>query len=149
MKAISPMIATILLIAFTVAVGGIISVWLSGFTRTATAGTETRAEALTRCSASGFEVVSVKSANKLVYVTHYGTNIAIYPLSVVYSDGTTTSSFDLNTDMKVTTGEVSLINLTSTFPDGATSVKINAFCEYGIINQSIAAECSKGDTCWS
>ncbi|MEM5854631.1 MAG: archaellin/type IV pilin N-terminal domain-containing protein, partial [Candidatus Aenigmatarchaeota archaeon] len=36
-KAISPMIATILLVAFTVAVGGIISVWLTGFTRTQTA----------------------------------------------------------------------------------------------------------------
>lgn len=31
MQGISPMIATVLLIAFTVAIGGILSVWMNGF----------------------------------------------------------------------------------------------------------------------
>jgi flagellin-like protein len=36
MKGISPLIASVLLIAFTVAVGGILSIWLVGFTTTNT-----------------------------------------------------------------------------------------------------------------
>jgi len=34
MKGISPLVATVLLIAFTIGVGGLISVWISGFTQT-------------------------------------------------------------------------------------------------------------------
>jgi flagellin-like protein len=37
-KAISPMVATVLLIGFTIAVGAILSVWFTTFTRTQTAG---------------------------------------------------------------------------------------------------------------
>jgi flagellin-like protein len=37
MKAISPMIATVLLIGFTIAVGAILSLWFTTFTRTQTA----------------------------------------------------------------------------------------------------------------
>jgi flagellin-like protein len=48
-KAISPMIATILLIAFTVAVGGIISVWLTGYTRTTGAAVSGITENQTIC----------------------------------------------------------------------------------------------------
>jgi flagellin-like protein len=36
-KAISPMVATVLLIGFTIAVGAILSVWFTTFTRTQTA----------------------------------------------------------------------------------------------------------------
>ena len=36
LKGISPLVATVLLIAFTVAVGGIVSVWILGFSRTQT-----------------------------------------------------------------------------------------------------------------
>ncbi len=35
-KGLSPLIATVLLIAFTVAVAGIVSTWLTGFTKTST-----------------------------------------------------------------------------------------------------------------
>jgi FlaG/FlaF family flagellin (archaellin) len=147
------MISTILLIAFTVAVGGIISVWLTGFTRTATGGTESRTEALSHCSASGFEVISVKTTDNYTYITHYGQNVKIYPISVVFSDGTTVSSasFRSGTNYTVNTGEIALINLTGIFPSGATSLRVNALCEYGGVNISspIVAECRKGDKCWS
>jgi flagellin-like protein len=151
MKAISPMIATILLIAFTVAVGGIISIWLTGFARTASTGTETRSEALTRCSASGFEVVSVKTSTNFTYVTHYNSDVKIYPISVVFSDGTVvnSTSFGSGTDYVVTSGKIAAINLTGNFPSGATSLRVKGLCEYGVVNTSIEAECKKGDSCWS
>jgi flagellin-like protein len=53
MKGISPLIATVLLIAFTVAVGGIISVWLTGFTRTQTQAVGSQASISITCSNGG------------------------------------------------------------------------------------------------
>jgi len=149
MKAISPMVATVLLIAFTVAVGGIISVWLTGFARTTSAGTELRSEALTRCTASGFEVISVKTSTSYAYITQYSSDVKIYPISVVFSDGTTVTSFGPGTDYVVTAGEISPINLTGNFPSTATSLRVKAYCEYGVINTSLEAGCKKGDKCWS
>jgi archaellum component FlaF (FlaF/FlaG flagellin family) len=143
------MIATILLIAFTVAVGGIISIWMTSFARTSSAGTEVRSEALTRCTTSGFEVISVKSATNYTYVTQYSSDVKIYPISVVFSDGSVVTSFGTNTDYTVTAGEISPINLTGNFPSGATSLRVKAYCEYGTTNISLEAECKKGDNCWS
>jgi flagellin-like protein len=42
-KAISPMVATVLLIGFTIAVGAILSVWFTTFTRTQTAAVQSGA----------------------------------------------------------------------------------------------------------
>jgi flagellin-like protein len=151
MKGISPMIATILLIAFTVAVGGIISVWLTGFTRTTTGGTEVKAEALTRCSTCGFEVISVKKdSQNFTYVTHYGSGITLYPISVVFDTGDTVTSFGANSDSNVTAGQIAKIDLTTNFPSNAAWLKVTALCEYGGVNASapVVAECRKGDRCW-
>jgi len=52
MKAISPMLAVILLIAFTVAVGGILSLWFASLTKTQTTSTSTAAA----CSANTIDV---------------------------------------------------------------------------------------------
>ncbi len=60
------MIATVLLIAFTVAVGGIISTWLTSLSNTATSTTTTVVEKTTLCSNSVLaikEVTSVLSAS--------------------------------------------------------------------------------------
>jgi flagellin-like protein len=139
MKAISPMVATILLIAFTVAVGGIISVWLTGFTRTATGGTESRTEALNRCTASGFEVISCTSDK--IRIIHYGSGLTIFPISVVTSDGTVTTLTQSGL-ASGTQGEITLTRGTN------TSVKVKANCQYGTINVTIEASCSSGDKCW-
>jgi flagellin-like protein len=141
MKGISPMIAVVLLIAFTVAVGGIISVWLTGFTRTTTGGTESRAEALSRCSA-GFEIISCTKDK--IYLIHYGSDLTLFPLSIVTSDKTVTilSGEDAK---NFTSGTVRNIS----FSRGEnTSVIVKAICQYKSTNVSIEASCFKGDKCW-
>jgi flagellin-like protein len=142
MKAISPMIATILLIAFTVAVGGIISIWMTSFARTSSAGTEVRSEALTRCTTSGFEVISCTSGK--IRIIHYGSGLIIFPLSVVTSDGTVSAASASPSQLASgTPGEITFTRGTN------TSVTVRANCQYGnTTNVTIEASCSSGDKCW-
>ena len=77
MKGISPMIATVLLIAFTVAVGGIVSLWISGYTKTQTGQITSVSQDQIQCYNS---VLSIKSTTVL-----NGTNATIV---VGYDSGT-------------------------------------------------------------
>jgi flagellin-like protein len=63
LKGLSPLIAIILLIAFTVAVAGIISVWLTGFARTQTELVGEEAEFQLICSYAGIALSDVKYGN--------------------------------------------------------------------------------------
>lgn len=62
-KAISPLIATVLLIAFTIAVGGIISVFLTGFSKTQTKEVTIRSETELTCIYGGISISSLKYCN--------------------------------------------------------------------------------------
>jgi flagellin-like protein len=62
-KGISPMIATVLLIAFTVAVAGIISVWVTTFTSSTTSTVSEKAEGELYCVYGGISVSSMKYCN--------------------------------------------------------------------------------------
>ena len=52
MKGISAMIATVLLIAFTIAIGGIVSIWLTGLTNTQTQQVTNQSSAQVKCTPS-------------------------------------------------------------------------------------------------
>lgn len=56
-KGVSPLIASILLIAFTVAVGGIISIWITGFTTTQTEIVKEKSSSSLICSYGGISFV--------------------------------------------------------------------------------------------
>jgi flagellin-like protein len=66
MKAISPMVAVILLIAFTIAIGGILSTWLPGLIRTMGGPVETRGEKVAKCSGVYIDV-STTTNNVYLY----------------------------------------------------------------------------------
>jgi flagellin-like protein len=62
MKGISAMIATVLLIAFTIAIGGIVSVWLTGLTTTQTQQVSNQSSAQAKCTPSlSIDLVKVPS----------------------------------------------------------------------------------------
>ena len=61
MKAISPMVAVVLLIAFTVGVGGLVSIFVTGVTTTCTGITSNQSESLTRCAGGYVNVFTVSS----------------------------------------------------------------------------------------
>lgn len=58
-KAVSDMIATVLLIAFTVAVAGIVSVWIIGFTSQSTESVTEQSETELYCAYGGVSVSSL------------------------------------------------------------------------------------------
>ncbi len=93
-KGISPMIAIVLLIAFTVAVGGILSLWLTTLTSTQTTTTGSAAEKQILCARS---VLSIEE------VTH----------SVIGSDNL------VNVTVVYKYGDENLYNFTLTFIDNA------------------------------
>ena len=148
MKGISPMLATVLLIAFTIAVGGIISVFFTNLTKTQTGETEKGSTAVVECSnvrieilavtgagTTGSAVVTNPSGNK-IYITGIVDNLAnssVIPAGtrVLVSGNTTT---------------VTPINVTGT----ALKLTMVGLCENtaGTSNFSISGVCTKGSTCW-
>lgn len=86
-KGISPLIAIILLIAFTVGVGGIISLWLTGFTATQTSTVETSGERLVKCANS---VLDIEAVYNTTFTPPKGSTDANgdFNVTVVYYSGT-------------------------------------------------------------
>ena len=132
MKGISPMIATVLLLAFTIAVGGIISVWLTGMTRTQTAGVTTAAQcASTRLDVSA-AITNAVSANSNVQVTY--TNLGpeiIYPMNVTLTCGTatnTTFASEVGSALNVGFSNQKSMNVSAPCGTGNISVKVTAKC---------------------
>jgi len=63
MKGVSPLIATILLIAFTLSVAGIVSIWLTGFARTSTETVGKESSTQLICSYGGIALSNLKFSN--------------------------------------------------------------------------------------
>jgi len=140
MKGISPMIATVLLVAFTVAVGGILMLWFTSVTRTTTSAASTQIEANTKC-AGIFSIPSVNSADNKVYVAVGGSGLKVYPLFATVGSTVVTL-----TSGPISSGTYGSITVTI---GGNTSVKITGACEYGGANVTVEASCTKPESCWS
>jgi len=132
-KAISPMIATILLIAFTVAVGGIISVWLTTYTRTAQTAVSGATEAHIKCAGITPNIYRV-------------TETAIFLMN---------SGSEELTNVTCLTQDGKLIGIVGTMPPGnMTSLPFvvpgntSVICSGVCLGVGVASQCSKGDSCW-
>ncbi|MEM5829786.1 MAG: archaellin/type IV pilin N-terminal domain-containing protein [Candidatus Aenigmatarchaeota archaeon] len=89
MKGISPLVASILLIAITVAVAGLVGTWIFGFTRTSTQTVKQQADIEIVCSGGGISLSDVCYSNN--YLSGYITNIGTIPLgnialTIIYSN---------------------------------------------------------------
>lgn len=98
MKGISPLIATVLLIAFTIAVGGLISIWLTGFTQTQTQAVGSQASNSIICSNGGIALSSMSYCNS--YLTGKLTNIGTISLgnlsfTITFTNATVTQKIYL------------------------------------------------------
>ncbi len=146
MKAISPMIAVVLLIAFTVAVGGILSVWLSTLAQTQTSTVSSGTEKQVKCSASALKISEVR------YPT--GTGNANVNVTVVYDSGRETLS---NITVEITArGNISIANSTGAVQPGeARSVSIAANFPPELVSARglcqgavpIIGTCKSGESC--
>ena len=94
LKAISPMIAVILLIAFTVAIGGILSVWLTSVTQTQTSTAGSYATKVSKCAGVSLAIKNVTPIinNQITFqVSHESGTIPLtnVKIVIVYTNGST------------------------------------------------------------
>lgn len=134
MKGISTFIATILLIAFTVAVGGIISLFLTGFTKTQTGTAESIGTNVTKCGGISIDILSVTSTSIVIANPSSQT---ITSITLIPNNGTSI------------TGPSSLasVGTNSTTWTKGTNTSVTA---YGLCLSSVAVKgvCSSGESCW-
>jgi len=151
MKGITPLIAAILLIAFTVAMGGIISVWLIGFTSTQTTTVETGTEKQIQCAYSSLKIEEARyqtgtPSNVTVYVVYISGredlgNITLQAIGGGFTNSSQT--YFINDTLEPGEAFVGFIDTTS----GAstpTHVRARALC---MIDVPVIAECKSGQIC--
>jgi len=98
MKGISPLIATVLLIAFTIAVGGLISIWLTGFTQTTTQSVGSQASNQITCANGGLSLSSLSYCNGYLAgkITNQGTvSLGNLSLTVIFTNSSNTQNLYL------------------------------------------------------
>lgn len=154
MKGISPLIASILLIAFTVAVGGLLSVWFSTLTSSQTQTVQSSSESLAKCSSTSLSINEVRyvasGSSRIVNVTlsSSGTqstkNVTI---SITGGGGTTNSIKFFNaTADDFLPGAIfaTSINTTGGALVPPEIVSVSAMCQG---QYAIASSCKSGDAC--
>ena len=167
MKAISPMIAVILLIAFTVAIGGILSVWLSGLVSTQTSTVSSGSDKQIKCSSVALTIKTVTfnqtNACAVCNTTYYVNTTVRYDsgtevlspnvtLEVIYK-GAINSSIGIIT---LSPGQ-SFANSTNVTRQNATGyynsesvtpeiVRARTYCQGSV---AVVAECKSGQPCMS
>jgi len=136
-KAISPMIAVVLLIAFTIAVGGILSLWMTGFTTTTTQSVETASTNQTKCAGTYIDVVSV-TTNAIVI-----TNRGAQTIDTVqcYTGGGNTIPEDAGGFGDLSSGEAN----STTWTRGTNT---SIICTGSCLNIGVTGECKSGQGCW-
>jgi hypothetical protein len=128
------MIATILLIAFTVAVGGIISVWLTTYTRTAQTAVSGSTEAQIKCAGIMPNVYRV--TDTAIFLMNSGLE-ELTNVTCITQDGNPIGSVGT-----MPPGNMTSLSWNST---GNTSVICSGIC----LGVGVASQCSKGDSCWA
>jgi hypothetical protein len=150
MKGIDAMIATVLVIAFTIAVGGIISVFMTNLANTQTGEAEKSAAGTSECGGVYIDILNVTTgvagSNNLL-VHNPGKN-GIYVTSIYDDLGNANSS--INFQMRLTPGEVKAMTAVGIPNANARKITLIGFCENSAntTNISISGTCPKGGTCW-
>lgn len=138
MKGISPMVATILLIAFTVGIGGIISVWMSGFTTSTTGTVEKAATNQTKCAGAWIKLDSVKSGT-IMYSNPSTQNVS--SIKLYYTDGTNVVTVTPTTTA-LAPGDAASYSATL---GTNTSVSVKGLC---LASVPIEGQCDNSEPCW-
>ena len=143
MKAISPMIAIVLLIAFTVGVGGLVSIFVTGLTTTSTGITSNQSEALTRCAGAWINVYSVTNAS--VFYSNPNSQ-TLTGVVIVYTNGNSQSA----TDATLSPGESGLTSpANGTIPAPLhtpnTSIIVRGQCQTLVTAEG---KCTNSQDCW-
>ena len=135
-KAVSPLIATVLLIGFTVALAGVVITWGGGFVERITAGTEERTDITTTCIGDlNFEIDSVKCPDKITIENKGRVKIESFKLRFFKADGSILGTDAVGGLDKYNINEYTL---KKDMPDGTSKVEAIA----AVIVEGIEATCA-------
>lgn len=136
MKGLSPVIATIMLIAITVGVLAVVAIWFPDLISSQTQSTQQQSDQITACSGVRIAAESVTDSS-IVYSNPSGkqiTNITIF-------DGTGRNLTQLG-NVSLVPGQVA--NLTWTRGSN-TSILMTGLCENALV---VRGSCEDGQFCW-
>jgi len=141
-KGISPFVATILLIGFTVSVGAILSVWFTTFTRTQTATVEAGAA----CVANPIYVraISLTDDTLTLLISNAGPDSVTVTSLIVTCGGNLASSTNPNLSIPANSQDTTSVPGLSGCTQGNLGVSLTALCTRG---GTTSAECREG-TCF-
>lgn len=155
MKGISPFIAVVLLIAFTVAIGGILSVWFSTITTSQTATVQSSSDALAKCSSTAISISDVRyntsaaATPKMVNVTFSSSgnqNLKNVTITVTGGGSATVSRqyFNATGDDLLPGGVFATTVNTTAATIPPEQVIVNALCQS---QYAISNVCKSGEPC--
>jgi len=147
MKGLSPLIAVVLLIGFTVAIAGIISVWITGTTRTQTEIIGEQVGLQAQCVGSALKILEVRRSSGQVNITYAleaGTeslkNVTIEAIAL--GNSTRSGPFYTNATFKPGEGNSTTINIQPVGP--LELIRVSGICQD---KYPITAECKQGKPC--
>ena len=145
-KGISPFIASVLLIAFTVAVGTIVSLWINALMRSQASEVGSEADLAVKCKKAGIRILddTIKcnftgtdylnfSLQNTGYIDMYNFRAYLYINGVTYSydvlDANTNQNFTKDSPLKIGEIKTVLVNITDSFsPTTISWLKISTQC---------------------
>lgn len=149
------MIAVVLLVAFTIAVGGIISVWLTGYTRTTTETVGGTTEKQIKCASSILrikDVVNSTTANTTILIYYESGTEKLKTLgceaigNATVATSTTLSPSEPSAGFSAGDSITCNINATSAAGiDVLDRVRTKATCQDEI---PVSADCKPDQACW-
>ena len=102
-KGISPFIAVVLLIAFTLSVAAIMGGWITSFTKSTSETVEERSEERIECAYGGVALNDLVYNSTLGNITGYIENTDVIPLGnidlEIFYDNSTRQEIDLNAEL--------------------------------------------------
>ena len=144
-KAISSFVATVLLIGFTVAVGAILSVWFTTFTKTQTAAVQSGVA----CTSNPLYVKAIgldSNTNTLILlVSNGGSDSVTITSAVVTCGGALVNSTNPNLPINSNSQNITTIKVTSSCAQTNLGVSLTAVCGKG---GTTSTACPEG-TCFS
>jgi flagellin-like protein len=143
MKAISPMIATVLLIGFTIAVGAVLSIWFTTLSRTQTSLVGTVAA----CTSNPIylRAIGLSSNTLTLLFSNGGQDSVIVTSAVVTCGGALVNSTNPNLFVASNSQNTTTIIVTSSCTQSNTGISIIAACSKG---GTTSTTCPEG-TCFS
>jgi flagellin-like protein len=151
MKGISPLIAAVLLIAFTVAIGGIVSIFFTSFTKQTTSGVSSQGQALISCTGSAPTVDLVRynsTLGNMVNITYTNPGAITLQNIVIYttlSNSTTNTTVPSSPTLPPAASNSIALNLSG---GGApTEVRVVGVCSTSTGNQTVSGSCLTGQGC--